>query len=63
MLYLYNVFFTIAGLVDCYLSSHRTREAITFATQACKQLGQNARSLTLYASVLAQEPLSLEKVV
>lgn len=54
--------YIFTGLVDCYVCSHRTREAITYAGQAVKQLGQSARSLTLYASVLAQEPLNLEKV-
>ncbi|CAH1801460.1 unnamed protein product [Owenia fusiformis] len=50
------------GLVHCYLATgHRTREAISLAGQAVKSLGNNARSLTLYASVLAKETLSIEK--
>ncbi len=40
-----SIFF--AGLVDCYVASHRTREAIQCAAQAYKQLGTNARSLTV----------------
>jgi len=48
------------GLVDCYISGHRNREAIACAGQACKQF-TNARSVTLYASVLAKEPFTLEK--
>ena len=50
------------GLVDCYVASHRIRGAITCAGEAYRRLGQTARSLTLVASVLAKEPLSLEKV-
>lgn len=49
------------GLVDCYLALHRTREAIAIASNACKQLGQTARALTLYASVLTKDPLSADK--
>ncbi|GFU10345.1 anaphase-promoting complex subunit 7 [Nephila pilipes] len=49
------------GLVDCYLAMHRTREAIAIASTACKQLGQTARGLTLYASVLMKDPLSADK--
>lgn len=49
------------GLVDCYVSMDRVREAITLTGQAYKQLGTNARTLTLYASVLAKDTLNLEK--
>ncbi|XP_035206985.1 anaphase-promoting complex subunit 7-like [Stegodyphus dumicola] len=49
------------GLVECYLALHRTREAIAIASSACKQLGQTARALTLYASVLTKDPLSADK--
>ncbi|GFX21878.1 anaphase-promoting complex subunit 7 [Trichonephila clavipes] len=49
------------GLVDCYMAMHRTREAIAIASTACKQLGQSARGLTLYASVLMKDPLSADK--
>ncbi|XP_067123755.1 anaphase-promoting complex subunit 7 isoform X1 [Centruroides vittatus] len=52
---------THKGLVDCYMALHRTREAIAFASNACKQLGQTPRSLTLYASVLTKDPLCVEK--
>lgn len=49
------------GLVDCYLALHRTREAIEIANEACRQLGHNARALTLYASVLRNYPSSSDK--
>lgn len=46
------------GLVECYLGLSRQREAVTFATAACKDLGNSPRALTLYATVLLKEPLS-----
>ncbi|KAK2170518.1 hypothetical protein LSH36_2g01059 [Paralvinella palmiformis] len=48
------------GLVDCFLASHRFREAIPCASQACKQL-PTARTLTLYATVLCKEPFNIPK--
>ncbi|XP_067010812.1 anaphase-promoting complex subunit 7 [Anabrus simplex] len=49
------------GLVDCYVAMHRLREALTIASNACKQLGQSPRALTLYASVLMKDPVSVCK--
>ncbi|ELT97952.1 hypothetical protein CAPTEDRAFT_184536 [Capitella teleta] len=49
-----------SALVECYLKSRRIREAVSCAGQAWKQL-TNARSLTLYAIVLANEPLNVKK--
>ncbi|XP_064618636.1 anaphase-promoting complex subunit 7-like [Lineus longissimus] len=49
------------GLVDSYIANHRNREAITLAGNAVKHLGTTARSLTLYASVLAKEQMSIDK--
>jgi len=49
------------GLIDSYLALHRTREAISVASNTCKLLGQTPRTLTLYAYVLAKDPLSVEK--
>ncbi|XP_013384483.1 anaphase-promoting complex subunit 7 [Lingula anatina] len=49
------------GIIDCYIASHRMREAIQMGSSSIKQLGQNARSLTLYGSVLAKDQLTLEK--
>ncbi|XP_055946170.1 anaphase-promoting complex subunit 7-like isoform X2 [Argiope bruennichi] len=51
----------VKGLVDCYLIMHRNREAVAIASTACKQLGQTARALTLYANVLTKDPLSADK--
>ncbi|KAJ9580300.1 hypothetical protein L9F63_004040, partial [Diploptera punctata] len=49
------------GLVDCYILMHRLREALTIASNACKQLGQTPRALTLYASVLMKDPVTVCK--
>lgn len=49
------------GLVDCYVAMLRFREALTIACSAVKQLGQTPRSLTLYASVLMKDPVSVPK--
>ncbi|KAK7793832.1 hypothetical protein R5R35_014328 [Gryllus longicercus] len=49
------------GLVDCYVGMHRLREALTIASNACKQLGQSPRALTLYASVLTKDPVTVVK--
>lgn len=49
------------GLVDCYLGLNRHREAVTAATTACKQLNNSPRALTLYATVLLKEPLSVAR--
>lgn len=35
------------GLVDCYIATHRLREASTIATNACKQLNNAPRALTV----------------
>lgn len=49
------------GLIGCYLNTHRNREAISQAKEAFNALGQSARSLTLYGTVLAKEPLHVDK--
>ena len=49
------------GLIGCYLTERRMREAIAQAKDAFGSLGQSARSLTLYGTVLAKEPLTVEK--
>lgn len=49
------------GIVDCYVLMHRLREALTMASSACKQLGQTPRALTLYASVLMKDPVTVCK--
>ncbi|GIY90907.1 anaphase-promoting complex subunit 7 [Caerostris darwini] len=49
------------GMIDCYLAMHRTRDAVAIASAACKHLNHSARGLTLYASVLAKDPLSADK--
>ncbi|XP_003392861.1 anaphase-promoting complex subunit 7 [Bombus terrestris] len=49
------------GLVDCLVGMHRLREAINIASGSCKQLGHTTRVLTLYASVLMKDPVSVGK--
>ncbi|KAG8283976.1 Anaphase promoting complex subunit 7, partial [Homalodisca vitripennis] len=34
------------GLVDCYVAQHRIREAVSFASNCCKQLNNAPRALT-----------------
>ena len=48
-------------MVDCYLGLSRQREAVTIATGACKNLSNSPRALTLYATVLLKEPLSVAR--
>ncbi|KAJ7377277.1 Anaphase promoting complex subunit 7 [Desmophyllum pertusum] len=49
------------GLVECYMSAKRHKEALTVAKNAHKTLGANPRTLTLCASVMAHEPSSYDK--
>ncbi|KAK0162770.1 hypothetical protein PV327_006519 [Microctonus hyperodae] len=49
------------GCVDCYVGMHRLREALNIASNACKQLGHTPRVLSLYASVLMKDPVSVGK--
>merc|ERR1712037_808763 len=51
----------MGGMVDCYLGLSRQREAVTVATGACKHLANSSRALTLYATVLLKEPLSVAR--
>lgn len=37
----------ILGLISCYLSLHRTREALACAGKAIKTIGSNPRTLTV----------------
>ena len=57
--YYYYRFETHEGLVQCYMDQSRHREAVSAATAACKALNNSARSLTLLAQVLHQDPLQL----
>lgn len=49
------------GLVECYMAANRHKEALTVAKNAHKTMGANPRTLTLCASVMAQEPASYDK--
>ncbi|XP_066583882.1 anaphase-promoting complex subunit 7 [Prorops nasuta] len=49
------------GMVDCLVGMHRLRAALTIASGSCKQLGRTPRVLTLYASVLMKDPVSVGK--
>lgn len=54
-------FETYQGLVDCYIASHRLRDAVALATRAFSHLGCSARTSTLLASVLAKSPSTISK--
>ncbi|KAK7494010.1 hypothetical protein BaRGS_00014668 [Batillaria attramentaria] len=54
-------FETYQGLVDCYVASHRLKDAVTLATRAFSHLGCSARTSTLLASVLAKSPHTVAK--
>ncbi|KAJ8311986.1 hypothetical protein KUTeg_009359 [Tegillarca granosa] len=43
------------GMINCYMASKRTRDALTCAGKAIKTLGSSSRTLTLYASVLSKQ--------
>ena len=47
--------------MDCYVASHRLRDAVTLATRAFSHLGCSARTSTLLASVLAKSPTTVAK--
>ncbi|XP_028400732.1 anaphase-promoting complex subunit 7-like [Dendronephthya gigantea] len=49
------------GLIECYLSSNRQKEALIVAKNTHKCLGTNARTLLLLAMVLSKETHTLEK--
>ena len=46
-LYGIYIFLIISGLISCYLSLHRTREALACAGKAIKTIGSNPRTLTV----------------
>lgn len=46
-LFFYYSEVSLQGLVDCYLAMHRSREAVTIASNACKLMGQTPRALTV----------------
>ncbi|XP_044738305.1 anaphase-promoting complex subunit 7 [Chrysoperla carnea] len=48
------------GLVDCFVATHRLREALSIAHNACA-LDPSSRTYTLYAMVLAKDPLQVYK--
>lgn len=56
-----DMFETYQGLVDCYVASHRLKDAVTLATRAFSHLGCSARTSTLLASVLAKNPHTIAK--
>ncbi|QQP49981.1 Anaphasepromoting complex subunit 7like [Caligus rogercresseyi] len=47
------------GLLECYLAQNRYREALGMAAAANLQLNRSARGLTLYASVVMNDPLQI----
>uniref|UniRef100_A0A4W3HGH9 Anaphase promoting complex subunit 7 n=1 Tax=Callorhinchus milii TaxID=7868 RepID=A0A4W3HGH9_CALMI len=49
------------GLVECYLASNSIREAMVMANNVYKTLGPNAQTLTLFATVCLEDPMTQEK--
>ncbi|KAL5016106.1 hypothetical protein ScPMuIL_005695 [Solemya velum] len=49
------------GVVECALASHNTSQALGWAARARTAIGSTARTLTLYASVMAKEPTLISK--
>eukprot|EP00057_Strongylocentrotus_purpuratus_P013418 XP_011667892.1 PREDICTED: anaphase-promoting complex subunit 7 [Strongylocentrotus purpuratus] len=48
-------------LVECYVKASRIRDAITTFTNSVKVLGNNPRTITFLASLLARDRLSMDK--
>lgn len=49
------------GLIDCLIGNKKIKEALAWAMRACKTIGNNARTFTLVASVLAKDPSNITK--
>ncbi|XP_041455761.1 anaphase-promoting complex subunit 7-like [Lytechinus variegatus] len=49
------------GLVECYVKANRIRDAITTFTNSVKVLGNNPRTITFLASLLARDRPSMDK--
>lgn len=56
-----NRFEAYQGLIGCYMSMRKIKEALAWATRAFKTIGNNARTCTLIASVLAKDPTCIAK--
>ncbi|XP_059144274.1 anaphase-promoting complex subunit 7-like [Physella acuta] len=56
-----NRFEAYQGLIDCYVSNRKIKEALAWAMRACKTIGNNARTFTLVAHVLAKDPATVAK--
>ncbi|KAH9513955.1 Anaphase promoting complex subunit 7 [Bulinus truncatus] len=56
-----NRFEAYQGLIDCYVSNRKFKEALAWAMRAYKTIGTNARTITLVASVLAKDPSTVVK--
>ncbi|GFO35932.1 anaphase-promoting complex subunit 7 [Plakobranchus ocellatus] len=56
-----NRFEAYQGLIGCYMSNKKIKEALAWATRAFKTIGNNARTCTLVASVLAKDPSCIAK--
>ncbi|KAL4089145.1 hypothetical protein QTP88_024213 [Uroleucon formosanum] len=49
------------GMVDCYIALHKMRNAVTAASNCCKQMNNHPKALTLYASILMKDPMTVAK--
>jgi len=49
------------GIVDCYITMQRHRDALAIATAASKKLGQTPRTLTMCAAAMCRDTLTVTK--
>ncbi|XP_067683037.1 anaphase-promoting complex subunit 7-like [Haliotis asinina] len=49
------------GLIECYLSNNKIKDALTWAGRMIRTHGNSARTFTLYASVLSKDPNMISK--
>ncbi|XP_041349110.1 anaphase-promoting complex subunit 7-like isoform X2 [Gigantopelta aegis] len=50
-----------SGLIECYLTTHRIKDGLTWASRMIRTLGNSARTFTLYASVLSKDSNTVAK--
>ena len=56
-----NLDVLLLGLIDCYMASNGIREAMGMANNIYKNLGANAQTLTILATVCLEDPVTQEK--
>ncbi|VVC31787.1 Hypothetical protein CINCED_3A017194 [Cinara cedri] len=56
-----HIFDPHKGIVDCYIAQHKMRNAITAASNCCKQMDNHPKAYTLYSSILIKDPNTVGK--